>query len=51
MMSRDRMWGRFPFRWIRPLFTIMAFALLFVLPTGAAAQGPGSAPMLCSGPA
>lgn len=49
MMSRDRTWGRFPFRWIRSLFTIMAFALLSVLPTGAAAQGPGSAPMSAPG--
>jgi predicted peptidase len=28
-----------PFRWICPLFTIMAFALASVLPIGAAAQG------------
>ena len=41
MMSRYGACGRVPFRWIRPLFSIMAFALLSVVPTGAAAQDAG----------
>ena len=45
MMSRYSTCGRVPFRWICPLFTIMAFALLSVLPIGAAAQGAGNLPV------
>jgi hypothetical protein len=44
MMSRYSAGGRVPFRWICPLFTIMAFALPSVLPIGAAAQGAGNPP-------
>ena len=49
MMSRDSICGRVPFRWICPLCTIMAFALLSVLPIGAAAQGAGDRPVLAPG--
>jgi hypothetical protein len=49
MMSRDSICGRVPFRWICPLFTIMAFALLSVFPIGAAAQGAGDRPVLAPG--
>src|SRR5882724_817024 len=49
MMSRDSICGRVPFRWICPLFTIMAFALLSVLPIGAAAQGAGNPPLFAPG--
>ena len=48
-MSRDSICGRVPFRWICPLCTIMAFALLSVLPIGAAAQGVGDPPVLAPG--
>jgi len=46
MMSRDSICGRVPFRWICPLCTIMAFALLSMFPIGAAAQGAGDPPVL-----
>ena len=36
MMSRDSICGRVRFRWICPPCTIMAFALLSVLPIGGA---------------
>jgi predicted peptidase len=49
MMSRDSICGRVPFRWICPLCTTMAFALLSVLPIGAAAQGAGDRPVLAPG--
>ena len=49
MMSRDSICGRVPFRWICPLCTIMAFAVLSVLPIGAAAQGAGDRPALAPG--
>src|SRR3977135_710284 len=49
MMSRDSICGRVPFRWICPLCTIMAFALLSVLPIGAAAQDAGDRPVLAPG--
>src|SRR5437868_2193862 len=49
MMSRDSICGRVLFRWICPLCTIMAFALLSVLPIGAAAQGAGDRPVLAPG--
>ena len=42
MMSRYSTCGRVPFRWICPLFAIVAFALLSVLPFGAAAQSVGN---------
>ena len=41
MMSRYSACGRVPFRRIRPLFLIVAFALLSVVPIGAAAQDAG----------
>jgi poly(3-hydroxybutyrate) depolymerase len=41
MMSRYGACGRVPFRWIRPFFSIMTFALLSVVPIGAAAQDAG----------
>jgi len=49
MMSRYSTCGRVPFRWICPLFTIMAFALLSKLPIGAAAQGIGNPPVFGPG--
>ena len=49
MMSRYSTCGGAPFRWLCPLFTIMAFALLSVLPIGAAAQGAGDRPALAPG--
>jgi len=49
MMSRDSICGRVLFRWICPLCTIMAFAVLSVLPIGAAAQGAGDRPVLAPG--
>ena len=49
MMSPNRTCGRIPFRWIFPLCAIMTFALLSVLPIGAAAQAPGSAPRSAPG--
>src|SRR5712672_2791582 len=49
MMSRYSTCGRVPFRWICPLFTIMAFALLSKLPIGAAAQGMGNPPVFGPG--
>src|SRR5215467_7739009 len=47
MMSRYSTCGRVPFRWICPLFTLMALALASVLPIGAAAQG--NPPVLAPG--
>ena len=41
MMSRYSTCGCVPFRWIRPLFSIMTFALLSAVPIGAAAQDAG----------
>ena len=49
MMSRYSTCGRVPFRWICPLFTIMAFALPSLLPIGAAAQGVGNPPVFTPG--
>jgi predicted peptidase len=49
MMLRDSMCRRAPFRWIGPLCAITAFALLSVLPIGAAAQGAGDPPVLAPG--
>ena len=49
MMSRYSAGGRVPFRWISPLFTIMAFALPSLLPIGAAAQGAGNPPVFTPG--
>src|SRR5438270_7374777 len=49
MMSRYSTCGRVSLRWICPLFTIMAFALLSVLPIGAAAQGKGNPPVFAPG--
>ena len=49
MMSRYSTCGRVPFRWIFPLCAIMTFALLSVLPIGAAAQGVGNPPVLVPG--
>jgi predicted peptidase len=49
MMARYSTYGRLPFRWICPLFTIMTFALLSVLPIGAAAQGVGNPPVFAPG--
>jgi len=48
-MASNSTCGRAPFRWICPLFAIMAFALLSVLPIGAAAQGVGNPPVLAPG--
>ena len=47
MMSHYGTCGRVPLRWICPLFT--AFALLSVLPIGAAAQGTGNPPVFAPG--
>ena len=49
MMARYSTFGRVPFRWICPLFTIMTFALLSVFPIGAAAQGVGNPPVFAPG--
>jgi predicted peptidase len=49
MMSRYCTCGRVLFRWICPLFTITAFALLSVSSTNAAAQGAGGPPVLAPG--
>ena len=49
MMSRYSTCGRVTFRWIFPLCAIMTFALLSVLPIGAAAQGVGNPPVLAPG--
>ena len=49
MMSRYSTCGRVPFRWIFPRCAIMMFALLSVLPIGAAAQGVGNPPVLAPG--
>jgi predicted peptidase len=49
MMSLDRISGRVRFRWICALCAIMAYAIVSLLPTGAAAQvvgGPPSSPGL-----
>lgn len=48
-MSRYSTCGRVPFRWICPLFTMMTFMLLSVLPHGAAAQGVGNPPVFAPG--
>jgi predicted peptidase len=47
MMSRDSISKRIYFRWICPLCAIMAYAILSLSPTGAAAQG--DPPMLTPG--
>jgi predicted peptidase len=49
MTSRDSICRRAPFRWIGPLCAITTFALLSVLPIGAAAQGAGDPPVLAPG--
>jgi predicted peptidase len=49
MMSRDGICRRAAFRWTGPLCAITAFALVSVLPIGAAAQGSGDAPVLAPG--
>ena len=49
MMPRCSTCRRVPFRWICPLVTIMACALLSVLPMGAAAQGVGNPPVFAPG--
>ena len=49
MMSRYSTCGGMPFRWICPLFPIMAFALVSVSPIGAAAQGADNLPVLAPG--
>jgi hypothetical protein len=49
MMSRNSICRRAHFRWIGPLCAITAFALLSVLPIGAAAQGAGDPPVLAPG--
>ena len=49
MMSRDSICRRAPCRWNGPLCAIMAFALLSVLPLGAAAQGAGDPPVPAPG--
>jgi predicted peptidase len=49
MMSRDGICRRAPFRRIRPLCAIAAFALLSVSPNGAAAQGAGDPAVLAPG--
>jgi predicted peptidase len=46
MMSRDSISNRVSFRWICPLCTIMAYAILSLLPIGAAAQVPVLTPGL-----
>jgi hypothetical protein len=49
MMSRHSPGGRLPVRWICPIFMIMTFALLSVLPIGAAAQGVGNPLVIAPG--
>ncbi len=51
MMSLDSISKLVYFRWIRPLctITIMAFAILFLLPIGVAAQAVGDSPVLTPG--
>ena len=49
MLSRYSACGRVPSRWICPLFTIMAVALLSMLPIGAAAQGTDNPPVFAPG--
>jgi predicted peptidase len=49
MASRESTGGRVSFRWICPLCTFVAFALLSVLPMEAAAQGIGNPPVLAPG--
>src|SRR5262245_56356602 len=48
-MSRDSNCERAPFQWIWPLFAVMGFALQYILPIGAAAQGAGDLPVLAPG--
>jgi predicted peptidase len=48
-MSRDSICSGALFRWISPLCAITAFALLSVLPIGAAAQGADDPPALAPG--
>lgn len=49
MMSRDSISKRVYFRWICPLWTIMAYAVLSLSPTGAAAQVAGDPPVYVPG--
>jgi predicted peptidase len=49
MMSLDSISKRIHFRWICPLCTIIAYAILSVLPIGAAAQVVGDPPVLIPG--
>jgi hypothetical protein len=46
MMSRDSISNRVSFRWICPLCTLTAYAILSLLPIGAAAQVPVLTPGL-----
>ena len=49
MMSLDSISKRVHFRWICPLCTIMAYAILSLLPIGVAAQVVGNSPVLTPG--
>jgi len=49
MMSRDSISKCVYFRWICPLWTIMAYAVLSLSPTGAAAQVAGDPPVYVPG--
>jgi predicted peptidase len=49
MMSRDSISKRICFRWISPLWTIMAYAILSLSPIGAAAQVAGDSPVYVPG--
>jgi len=49
MMSLDSISKRVHFRWICPLCTIMAYAILSLLPIGVAAQVVGDPPVLTPG--
>ena len=48
-MSRDSIPRRVDFRWICPLWTIMAYAILSLSPIGAAAQVAGDSPVYVPG--
>src|SRR6516162_5320713 len=48
-MSRDSISKRVYFRWICPLWTIMAYAILSLSPIGAAAQVAGDIPVYVPG--